>query len=103
MKKLVVLFIFSLLFVKSGDLSAFENSNEELTSIEITPPKNLKPLGGGYAKDNFRVYYHGEVVEDASSSSFKYLDGGYGKDNWRVFQPLIPPKSGQSIKRILQV
>ncbi len=39
----------------------------------------------GYSKDSWTVYYKGEKVDGASSSSFESLGGGYGKDNWNVY------------------
>ena len=47
--------------------------------------QRFDPLGGDYAKDNFKVYYRGRELKDASVLSFEYLGGGYAKDNWRRY------------------
>ena len=42
-------------------------------------------LGGGYAKDSFRVYYLGEMLKGCMASSFEILEGGYAKDSFNVY------------------
>ncbi len=37
-------------------------------------------LKGGYAKDKFKVYYFGDVVDEADSRTFNVIDFGEGKD-----------------------
>ena len=46
---------------------------------------NFKVLEGGYAKDSFNVFYHGNKVEGAVASSFKYTGNGYGQDNFNAY------------------
>ncbi len=85
MRQFIVLFISSLLFVGSGNLFAMERDDLQSVPRQTVSSKKIVPIGGRYAKDNFQVYYQGEVIEEASSSSFTYLGDGYGKDNWTVF------------------
>lgn len=53
---------------------------------EILPDKALpgSPLGDGYSKDDFNVYFNGQKI-DASEMSFRRLGGGYGKDDFNVY------------------
>lgn len=85
MKKLIALFILTLLYTHSADLWAIEHHSQECAKVRGTCQRKITSLGGGYSKDNFDVYFRGRKIEDASASSFKYLGGGYGKDNWKVF------------------
>lgn len=45
----------------------------------------FKDLGGGYAKDSFRVFYCGEEVKGAMASSFKYTGDGYAEDTFDAY------------------
>ena len=85
MKKLIALFILTLLYTHSADLLAIEHHSQESAKVKITCQRKITSLGGGYSKDDFSVYFRGEKLRGASASSFKYLGGGYGKDNWKVF------------------
>ncbi len=53
--------------------------------VEDASASSFKYIGGGYGKDNWKVFYQGMVVKEASASSFEYSEDGYGKDNWNVF------------------
>ncbi len=85
MKKLVVILIFGLLYIDFSNLSASEYNRTESNITYVVQQRRVTPLGGGYSKDNFSVYYRGRKIEDAAVSSFRYIDDGYAKDNWTVF------------------
>ncbi|MCD8262349.1 MAG: DKNYY domain-containing protein [Bacteroides sp.] len=53
--------------------------------IKEASVNSFQSLGGGYAKDNWKVFYKGEVVKEASANSFKYTGNGYAEDTWRSF------------------
>ncbi|MCD8166390.1 MAG: DKNYY domain-containing protein [Bacteroides sp.] len=90
MKKLVILlFVWAFVFTVP-ELSA-GSPTETYSNPEIAQNK-VTILGGGYAKDTWKVFYKGKVVKEASANSFTYLDGEYGKDTWKVFYKGIPLK-----------
>ncbi|MFG5857621.1 DKNYY domain-containing protein, partial [Dysgonomonas sp. Shenzhen-Wh21] len=82
MKKVIALFILTLLYTHSADLWAIKHHSQESAKVKISCQRKITSLGGGYSKDDFSVYFRGEKLRGASASSFKYLGGGYGKDNW---------------------
>lgn len=45
MKKLIILSIFSFLFIYSGNLSAIEYNNQKSSSVRTTNQKKLTPIG----------------------------------------------------------
>lgn len=53
--------------------------------VEDATASSFSVIGEGYAKDNFRVFYKGQKIDGATASSFTTLGRGYAKDSFRVF------------------
>lgn len=90
MAGLVSACVFSTGFQKKGVSYVYATWNEGQGYIEhpimnIDAPSFQILNRHGYAKDNQRVYYHENTVQNADPNSFTTLSDLYGKDNAQVY------------------
>ena len=67
----------------NGSLPAVAETGSQLPESHVAPPRF--PRKERYVKSDWRVWFRGREVKEASAQSFVDLGSGYGKDNWRVF------------------
>ena len=65
----------------TGSVVAKDGEAEQNRRIEY----HQDEIEENYAKDSFKVFYNGVLIEGASASSFEILEDGYARDRFYAY------------------